>query len=105
MTRFGGCICLERLVACCPMFAARGEARGPFGSRVPRATLTLLVSSLVLFGMAASSASASSISAKRAEARAVEAQISTAQAQLEKQIERYDYTHSRFLKARHQLSE
>ena len=87
------------------MFAARGEARGPFGSRVPRATLTLLFSSLILFGITAGSASASSISAKRAEARAVEAQISSAQVQLEKQIERYDYVHSRLVKSQHQLAE
>ncbi len=99
------CIRRTPLVACFPMFAARGAARGPSGSRVPRATLTLLFSSLVLFGITAGSASASSISAKRAEARAVEAQISSAQVQLEKQIERYDYVHSRLVESQHRLAE
>ena len=35
----------------------------------------------------------------------MEAQISSAQVQLEKQIERYDYVHSRLVKSQHQLPE
>jgi cell wall-associated NlpC family hydrolase len=72
--------------------------------RATRASiLALLLATAALAVSLTQSAHASTLASKRAEARRVENQIMTQQAALEKQIERYDAVHQRYLDTRRQL--
>jgi peptidoglycan DL-endopeptidase CwlO len=86
------------------MFAARGQARAAGRTRVSRITAALLLLTTLLLTVSLTQAAASpTVAAKRAEAKQVALQIQDMQAQLEKQIERYDAVHQHYLDTRRKL--
>src|SRR5207244_1668609 len=86
------------LVASDAMFAARGQARAAGRARLIRISAALLLLTTLLLTVSLTQAAASpTIAAKRAEAKQVALQIQDLQSRLEKQIERYDAVHQRYV--------
>jgi cell wall-associated NlpC family hydrolase len=86
------------------MFAARGQARAAGRARVSRVSAALLLLTTLLLSVSLTQAAASpTIASKRAEAKQVALEIQDMQSRLEKQIERYDAVHQRYLDTRRKL--
>ncbi|MDX6546365.1 MAG: peptidoglycan DL-endopeptidase CwlO [Gaiellales bacterium] len=86
------------------MFAARGQARAAGRARVSRVSAALLILTTLLLSVSLTQAAASpTIASKRAEAKQVALEIQDMQSRLEKQIERYDAVHQRYLDTRRKL--
>jgi peptidoglycan DL-endopeptidase CwlO len=86
------------------MFAARGQARAAGRARVSRVSAALLLLTTLLLSVSLTQAAASpTIASKRAEAKQVALEIQDMQSRLEKQIERYDAVHQKYLDTRRKL--